>query len=122
MASPLELNPPYRPPPGLSDMEALRSCAPGRRVLIPFNLCNGHWLLGEADLARGLLTLFDSNVTSTDRHRHLLTLVEERAQAAATSLGWYAGAWTAHLAPSHQQHPLSNDCLIHTVATMFIRV
>ena len=65
LAPPLALDYHYRLP---SDLETLRSCAVGVKVLIPINLCNEHWLLGEADMTPGSLTLFDSDIAATSRH------------------------------------------------------
>ena len=92
------------------------------RVFLPINLCNEHWVLGEADMLRGSLTFYDSDVITSARHSPLLDLALQRVQAAATSLGRHAGEWSVHRAPCHQQDRTSNDCLIHTVANLIARV
>ena len=87
LAPPLALDYHYRLPPGLADFEALRSCAVDVKVFIPINLCNEHWLLGEADMTRGSLTCFDSDIATSGRHNLLLDLALQRVRAAALSLG-----------------------------------
>ena len=91
LAPPLALDYHYRPPPGLADFEALRSCAADVRVFLPINLCNEHWLRGEADMLRGSLTFFDSDIITSGRHSPLLDLALQRVQAAAISLGRHVG-------------------------------